>query len=433
MKRQTPPARSRALLMRSLVAAAVAMACAGAHAQLRPYYVTASETIGYDSNLFRVSDDEESDMYSTTSLVLGVDQPIGRQRVFGSFGANYTAYRDNSQLDGTGYNIGLGLDWEAASRLSGTARLRFAEALPGFGDYGAEQGVDTERNEEQSKTADFSVVYGGAALLSLQGFANYTDIDYSRNDFSNRERKSHMFGAGVRYHPGGPWSFGLSVRRTNGEYPEFTSSTGQTTLSDDFDRTDVDLSAVYVATGKSNFSIRLSKTKEDHERDEERDFDDWTGELSWRYRATGKLSLGLGLTRETGSGSSFSSGPVVTDPDVPPPPNPAVTYLTDSTRTDTIRLDANWTATGRIGVSAGLSYSRDHYDNRFLTDDGSGSSGSSGHSNSYYLSATYDITRVWSANCGIGYERRSSAAQVDGSDYGYGATTGHCTVTLALR
>ena len=38
-----------------------------------------------------------------------------------------------------------------------------------------------------------------------------------------------------------------------------------------------------------------------------------------------------------------------------------------------------------------------------------------------------------SANCGVAYERRSSDAEVDGSDYGYGATTGHCTVTLALR
>lgn len=435
MKRPMPPARPRALLVRSLVGAAVAMACTGAaHAQLRPYYITASETISYDSNLFRTSDDEDSDMYSTTSLVLGVDQPIGRQRVFGSFGAHYNAYRDNDQLDGAGYDVGLGLDWEAASKLSGTARLRFAESLPSFDNYGSQQGQDNKRNEEQSKTADLTVQYGGAAILSLEGLANYTDVDYSRNDFSNRAHKSHMFGGGVRYHPGGPWSFGLTGRRTNGEYPEVTSSTGETSESDDYDRTDLDLSATYIATGKSNFTMRLSKTNEDHERDEERDFDGWTGALSWRYRATGKLSLALGLTRETGSGSSFYTGQVVTDPDLPPPTNPSLTYLTDSTKTDTISLSADWEATGRIGVSAGMSYSRDKFDDRFVSETGSDSSGNrTGHSSNYYLSATYAITRVWSANCGLGYERRSSDAQVGGSDYGYGATTGHCTVTMALR
>ena len=81
-----------------------------------------------------------------------------------------------------------------------------------------------------------------------------------------------------------------------------------------------------------------------------------------------------------------------------------------------------------------LSYSRDHFDDRFVGDEGSDSSGGSkGHSSSYFLSATYAITRVWSANCGVAYERRSSDTNVDGSDYGYGATNGHCTVTLALR
>jgi hypothetical protein len=433
MKRQQPHARTRALFVRSLVGAAVGLACIGAHAQLRPYYITASETISYDSNLFRTSNDEDSDMYSTTSLILGVDQPIGRQRVYGSLGGHYTAYRDNNQLDGAGYDVGLGLDWEAASKLSGTARVRFAETLPNFDNYGSQQGEDTKRNEEQSKSADFTVQYGGASILSLEGLANYTKVDYSRNDFSNRERKSHMFGGGVRYRPGGPWTFGLTGRRTHGEYPQITSGTGETALADEYDRTDLDLIAGYVATGKSNLSMRLSKSNEDHERDEERDFDGWTGALSWRYRATGKLNLALGITRETGSGSSFYSGAAVTDPDVPPPTNPAVSYLTDSTRTDTISLNADWAATGRIIVSAGLTYSRDHFDNSFLVEDGSDSSDSTGHSSSYSLSATYAITRVWSASCGIAYERRSSDAQVDGGDYGYGATTGHCTATLALR
>lgn len=433
MKRLPRPARPRACLVRPLVGAAVALACAGAaQAQLRPYYLTASQTINYDSNVFRVSEDEDSDLISTTSLTVGVDQPIGRQRVYGSLGTRYTAYRDNSDLDGLGYSAGVGLDWEAGSKFSGNARAAISESQASFDQYGSLQRTETGKNEERSKTVDLSVQYGRVGILSLEALGNYTDIDYSANDFASRERKSRMFGGGVRWRPGGPWSFGLTARRTHGEYPAFATSAGDT-VSDDFDRTDLDLTALYVATGKSNLSLRLTQTREDHERDEDRDFDGLTGALSWRYRATGKVSMALTVTRETGSGASFFTGTVITDPDLPTPPIPSLVYLTDSTRTDTVSLNANWQATGRIDVTLGLRYARDRFDNRFVTDAGEDDSSSRGSSRSVRLGASYAITRVWSAACGLGYEKRSTEARTGLGEYGYDARTGYCSVTLALR
>ena len=433
MKRLPRPARSRARRVRPLVGAAVALACAGAaHAQLRPYYVTASETISYDSNIFRVSRDEDSDLISTTALTVGVDQPIGRQRVYGSLGTRYTAYRDNSDLNGTGYDVGAGVDWEAASKLSGNASVNFSQAQASRDQYGSLQATSRGKNEERAKRADLSVQYGGLSLLSIHGLANYTDIDYSNRDFANRERTSHMFGAGANWQPGGPWSFGLTVRRTNGEYPHFGTRNGET-ISDDFDRTDIDFTTNYVASGKSNLNLRLTHTNEDHELDEERDFNGLTGAISWRYRATGKITTAVTLIRETGSGASFYNGVVITDPDLPPPDIPSVAYLTDSQRTDTLALNATWAATGRIQVNLGFSYSRERFDNRFVTDAGTSNSRSTGHSRSFDLAASYAITRVWSASCGLGYEQRSSAARVDGQDYGYDSRTAFCSATLALR
>jgi hypothetical protein len=84
-------------------------------------------------------------------------------------------------------------------------------------------------------------------------------------------------------------------------------------------------------------------------------------------------------------------------------------------------------------VNLGVTYSRDRFDNLFVTDAGTSSGSSTGHSRRFHLGATYAITRVWSASCGVGYEARSSGVRVGGQDYGYDSRTGYCSATLALR
>lgn len=115
----------------------------GSHAQAQtsPYYIGLSQTLGYDSNVFRRDDrtvtipnpvdpanpivqtPESSGLISTTSLVGGFNQRIGRQRVYLDGRIGYTSYANQSQLDAPVYAISGGVDWETAEDWSGRLAL----------------------------------------------------------------------------------------------------------------------------------------------------------------------------------------------------------------------------------------------------------------------------------------------------------------------
>lgn len=401
-----------------------ALAAGAAHAQSSPYYLRASQTVSYDSNLFRVPDaaGPESDLISTTALTLGLNQPISRQRLLASATLRGNAYRDNSELNGFGYDLLLGLDWEAASKLSGTARVTASQSQAGFESYGGLAQPQSGRNQERSRLVDLRGQYGGTSVLTLEAQANYTDISYSSTGFASRERNSAMLGTGLRWRPGGPWSFGLMVRRTDGEYPRFSTTAG----ADEYTRDDVDLTADFQATGASRLSARITHTNEDHDLDASRDFSGITGELRWNYQATGKLSFMTVLARETGSGSSTTTQLV-------PGGDETTAYLTDSRLTNRLGLQGEWAATAKIRVTANFDYSRDYYDSQFLDGSGVVAGNRRGYSRRLGLNAAYSITRVWTLQCGVSRLSRDSGVTLGGQSYAYDANTGTCSATLALQ
>ncbi len=429
MSRQSPRQpvrmhRAASRLAPLIASGLVAIAGLPAMAQQSPYYLSASQRFSYDSNLFRVADGlpEQSDTISTTSLTVGVDQPIGRHRVYGSIGVSRTMYRDADELDSTGYNVAVGANLEATSRLSGSVRLGATRSQASFSSYGSLTGT-SGRNLEEAQTADLRIQYGGASTWVLEGLANYTDVEYSATGFAARDRRSNMVGAGLRYQPGGPWTLGLAARRTNGSYPSFAAG-----AADDYDRTDVDLVATYTPTGASRLTARLTQTNEDHDLDTSRDFDGLTGELRWDYQPTGKLALAVNLARETGSGTV---GYTIVPPsaEVPPGSDPMLAYLTDSRLSSRFGLEARWSATAKIAVAGRANYSRDRYDSSTV----GGAGDLRGSTRSYGLTVDYNITRVWALQAGVGREQRRSDVVVGGLDYEYSANTAYLGVTLRLQ
>lgn len=400
---------------------------------LRPYYVRVSQTFSYDSNLFRTSENEESDLISSTALVGGFEQRVGRQHLYGSAGVSGNLYQDNDQLNGIGYDLLGGIRWEIGSILSGNARVRASQAQASFSDYGTFETNRTDRNRERATVIDFNALYG-RGVLGFEVLANRTDVSYSRSGFSDRDRESNMVGAGLRFRPGGPWTFGLTARFTDGEYPDAVDLTTGQVVPDEYERRDIDLSAQYQASGFSVLSARISHTDEEHDLVTARDFDGLTGAINWHFQATGKTRLALSLSRTTGTGAgsglfAFESS----DPLSPTPTGPeSVSFLTDSRRSDTLSVVANWRATSKIAVEAGVKYSRDRYDTRFVEQTGEDSS-SSGNSYTMSLAADYYITRAWSATCGVGYERRETDFSTARGSFDYDATTVFCGAALQLR
>lgn len=410
------------------------MAASAAQAQTSPYYLRLQQNIDYDSNLFRQATNEQSDVISTTSVGVGLDQPIGRQRLFANANVGRVIYKNNDELNHTRYDLAAGLNWEAASRLSGLLQFNLARAQARFDDYGSTAGPIATLNEEKSSSADARVQYGGASLLSVEALANYTRVRYGQSNFAARDRNSHMFGGGVRYHPSSLLTLGLLLRRTEGEYP----AAGGLAVADEYTRNDIDLTAQWQPSALTSLRARLTHTKEEHDLDATRDFSGLTGEMGWDYQVTGKVSLGLTLARETGSGTQVTALLLPTAPGSTPPPSatPATTpsYLNDSRLTSRLGLRVTWDATAKIRVAGGYDYSRDRYDSSFVSSGGGGATGTEGNTRRYSLTAGWNATRNLSFGCGAAHEERNSDLTVSGGgSYGYTVTTGYCNAALILQ
>lgn len=453
MKRQSNLSlRHRRHLIATACAFGSLLASGAAQAQLSPYFVRISERISYDSNVFRVPESvgERRDGISLTSVTVGIDQPVGRQRFYASATADYTKYKNNDQLDGAGYNLLAGLNWEAASKLSGEVRANFSQAQAALADYGTLQNF-SDRNLERAAVIDLRGQYGGASLLALEALANHTSISYSSSAFATRERKSNTLGGGLRYRPNPDLSFGFIVRGTRGEYPQGTLSPAGVLIADEYDRTDIDFTSSYAVSGFSNFYGRISYTKEEHDQQSSRDFSGVTGEIGMVYRPTGKVELGVNLSRETGSGAtpgltttglSGSSTASTTTTGAgsgtgsSPTGGTGLTtasggYLNDARVSDRLRLQGIWDATAKIRVTGAVGYSRDRYDTLFVLNNFGTLSSERGSTRSVNLAARYAATRVWSFECGAGRESRNAGSGLSGI-YDYNATTGFCSAALAL-
>ncbi|MBI5722318.1 MAG: hypothetical protein HZC37_31970 [Burkholderiales bacterium] len=278
-----------------------ALASAGALAQEpNPYYIGASQSVARESNLFRSADGVRvSDTVSVTSLLAGLDQPIGRQRLFADAAVRSGRFADNSQLNYTGGSLLAGADWEAAESLSGRLSYGIDRRLA---PTGLDLGIDpTLRNVQTTQEFVLRGQSSTVAVFAVEAGYIHRALDYTAVAANDLEFKQDTGSLGLRFRPGGALTLGLTVRRTEGTYP--FAAAGD--LPDDFQRDDVDLSAVWIATGASTVTARLSRTREKHEVLTTRDVSGNTGALSWNFKPTGKLNLTADYIRDTGAESTF--------------------------------------------------------------------------------------------------------------------------------
>ena len=381
-------------------------AAGAVHAQQSPYYIGASQTFTHDSNLFRLADGaalpvgavSRSDTISTTSLLAGIDQPIGRQRLFGDVAIRHNRFADNDQLDNTGYGVGLGIDWATVNQLSGTVSYTASQTLSSFADG---VGSITAPNKERSQQFLARGRLGGASLLSAEATYIFRKRDYSAATPAAQanEFDQNSLGLGLLYRPSGLLTLGTGVRHTRGSFDA---------LADDFDRNDLDLTAVWVPSGLSKVAARLSYSKEEHDVPAVatlRDFSGVTGSLTWEYKPTGKLTFITDLIRDTGAEAGFDGFTFNNT-------NPAGN---NSQVTSAARVRAHWDATAKIGVDAGARYAE-----RKLLGGGDDKTGT------LTLAANYLATRNILLGCQLAHEKR-------GGSTSYTANTAGCSAQVTLR
>lgn len=289
---------NRPRLRASLLTGAALLAMGGAAlAEESPYYVGGSLGLYHVSNIYRQPNAANSDNVATASLLAGIDQPIGRQRLFGDASVRHSKYRRDSKLDNTGYSLSAGLDWAALDKLSGKLSAKASRNLASYASSAEVIGV-TEKNIESNRQAELSARYGLAGPFSLNGGLGHQRREFTVPAYKVLEYRQSQVHAGIGYRPSELLSFGVTGRYTDGD--GFTRVVGAIApLPNGYKRRDIDLSAVWQASGASTLSGRVSYSHVSNDTATISNYSGVTGRLGWQWRPSGKLAFNANLIRDT--------------------------------------------------------------------------------------------------------------------------------------
>jgi hypothetical protein len=377
---------------------ATAMLAPLAQAETSPYYIGVSQTFQHESNLLRLGDGEaapapfsKSDTISSTSVLAGIDQPIGRQRLFGNVALRDNRMRRNTEFNNQGYALTTGLDWETAERVSGTLKYIANRNLARFNAENIGLVTD-EKNIETTRDLEAKVRVGVVTALTAELGAGHRSVDYSAAKYQARDFRQDSVSLGAQYRPSSLSTFGLALRQAKGTYPNFRPTGGDVVEADRYTRKDIDLSLSLLPSAASNLYARVSLGKIDYDLSTQRNFSGLTGVLKWLWAPTGKLRFDTRLTREPGQDSYFLSNAIS---------DATVEYSRVSTG---VQLRADYDLTAKISAYASAGYTQ-----RSLARTLSGVepvSTDSDHVTSTALGASWAPTRALQLGCDLTQDRR---------------------------
>lgn len=415
----TPAPSARALLHGAALASLVLSALPG-HAQgtdvtsagspasePSPYYIGASQAFTHDSNAYGIPSGP-SDNFSTTSLLAGFDQPFGRQRGYGTARVSANRYQDETRLNNTSYGFSAGLDWSTIGKLSGNVAANLDQSLsPPTAT--ATTPVAT-RNLERRRSLSGLARWGGDSLLTLEGRAGYSRVDFSAPENVASESENEYGSLGLFYQPGTRLRAGLAVRLDRTRSPNAVQLPNGSFESNEIRGRNLDLLLSY-NNGNALFgSSRISYTKQKNSNFDSADFSGLTGSVNVAYRATGKINLNLGAARDAGYNTTSRSfitivpGTTTTLPVITTTP---VSYENNQV-TNSIFASAGYAATAKIGLNAGARYSRA----RVVSSAAVQTSGSQAQPDvtdkmrGFSLGATYVFSRALTFACNLARDRR---------------------------
>lgn len=286
---------SLALLMASAVPAGPAWA------EANPWYLGASQTLSHRSNLLSLAKRSlppaglsASDNISSTALIVGLNQPVSRQRVYADLTLRADRYDRNKIYDNDGWSLRAGVEGTAAERLEGGLTLRSSRQLSALNT--PETGLQLQRNQETNNAIDLSARLGGSGPLGLLMGAGRLTVDNSADLPSVRalNLRQHHVETGLRWQDSEALRTELRLRRTRGNHPDFGSS------GDRFRRNELEASALWRPRGNSVYELQLTWVDARYDVATGRDFDGLTGRASWRWDLGGRTRSQLLFVRTTG-------------------------------------------------------------------------------------------------------------------------------------
>ena len=271
--------------------------------QEHPLMALIGSSVTWDNNVFHLPSSVDpqallgkptkSDRISATYAGLRVDKPYAQQRFL--LDLTGTAYRyDNfSFLDFDALQYQGAWQWHFTPRVSGTLAADRAEALVNYSDFRD----PTQRNVRTVQNRSFSVdawLFGGWHLLggaSQQAATNTAPfIELGSYRVTGGE-------GGVKYVAGSGSSATFNFRSVTGHFTD-RAADPVTLLDDGFRRSESELLATWIVTGKSTLDARLARVDYRSSHFAERDFTGSAARLGYRWLPTARLSLNLVVSRD---------------------------------------------------------------------------------------------------------------------------------------
>ena len=297
------------------------------------FYV--GQAFRHESNLFRVADEsaapdgKQYDRISETTVGLKFDRTYGRQHIFADLSLLSERFDVHSKLNHDSPDIRLGLGWELGNRWSGVVSHSYQESLIGFDETAArERNLNTY--ERSLATADFWWHPRWATGVGVARTRNRFDQD----ELAQSEFESHSVEANLTYRPPTGNRVILTLRDTDGEYPNRPAVAGSIR---EYRQREVRLGGEWQLTGATGLTGFIGRTRVEYEHAPDRDFSGTIGRISVLWRPTVKTSVEATVRREVGAQQDRTTNYAIVD---------AVT------------LSPRWLVTEKVAVGAGLEWRR---------------------------------------------------------------------------
>lgn len=382
-------------------------------AQSSPWFVGAGLTVAKESNLLRLTGEQQplsgsskADTVSSSYLLAGLNQAIGRQIVQGNFVVRDNRYDKNGAFNNQSYNASVGLEWSTIGRISGSLGAGTSRSLSTFNSEGVGQ-LDT-KNLESVQSFSATLRMGLITEYGLELALSRRETENSLDNVQVRRRDQVVDSAslGLRWAPSDLLSVALSGRQTDVLYPTFFVLRDNSTEEDRYKQEGLDFVATWRASGASTLDLRLNRSRTRYERNTDRNVPATTGSLGWNWRATGKLSVQARLTRDQQSWSS--------------------TYLqffptaNDSTNTTWGgQLEYGWSS--KVAFTSGLQYAKRKIRARVLDLDIASLQGQD-QTTVFTFGARWVPTRSTWFGCDFNNNRRTASGELTASLKGTGAS-----------
>jgi exopolysaccharide biosynthesis operon protein EpsL len=282
----------------------------------------------YDSNLFRLSDDESpgfsrDDRYGVLSAGLDVDWKPGRQQIVANATKTWVRYDRNTAYDYDGNDYKAAWNWRLGNRLSGNLGAAESRSQSNFDSVGLVNNQVTRKRRFGRAEWEFHPRW------RIGGGVEETDNTNSAESQASQDFQQHAYDAGVSYRTPKGSTLRARVRRTDAEYPNLQCVQNDfpycfAVADNSYKQSEYSLLGDWRVSGKLTLRGQAGWVDRKYEnalRDYSNlfvpdfksrpDFSGFSGRLAADWYATGKTMLSVSTYRELGGAGDINASSVL--------------------------------------------------------------------------------------------------------------------------